>query len=798
MKMLIKNNIRQLFKNKLFLLLLVGLALLLGFLFTYLYYGNVPMKTNYERELKETNVEEFRIWPTIKLTDEEIDLIKKDLIKSNPEIDLLKISEQSIDTIIEEYKIDLTVYTEKRINILSDAYDFNYELFERKYIEENSNTLYVTPNKGEINEYILCEGTDKLKNNQILISVQFAKKNNIEVGDFYRIKDKEYKVIGTYYQPAETLIYNSNYTSSMNTVSNCGVIMTLDSFNELSNDKEAIYIAKFNESYSEDEKREKINEMMSDDKVFSLVRSDNLPNFTAMNNNFNTSLTLMYSGILIFLISIILVILQIIKNHFEHTKKYIGLLKAIGYKNVTIFIPYLIINIPLVIGMVFGMFMGYLASDSFMKSGLNIFNYIVVKENFNYWLALIVIICLLFIISTIILIKFIFLLKVDALNLIKNIKSDSINPLVMFSKAITRKLNFIARVEIIFVISNLSRFIVIVIVSLLAFIMANFAGSIYGLINKPIEDLTRQLNYNYCYSYKEVKEKDTSSKDYDYVLSSNIYFIKDEDNNEINHYFTCLFIDENFHSIILKDKNNSDLLEGLTGNNIIISRKMANDFNLEKGDILIIKGNENKDLEFLVHGINSTSYDSNVYINKDYIKEFNYNYSLNSYNQVYTVDDLISDEDATLITKMQKIGQIQNQLNASLSMIPILAIVTILIVFSMSCFIAYLNINDNKKSIALLQLIGYKENQIQKMIINIYSIAIVIGSVLGGISINYIFQTIGNMVNKSTEVFIKLDVSIMYKLFCVLVIYIIYKVSTVLMYGRVKNMELNVVMYEHN
>lgn len=799
MKVLILNNIRKLWKNKLFLLLLLGLSSLLGFLFAYLYYGNVPMQNKYETELEETNVEQFRIWPTVKLSDNEMNKVKQKLIDTNPNVDQSKLAKESIEEIIDEFDIDLSKYNDKRIQALGETYKFQYELLERAILEEGKINYYISPRTEFINKYILYSGKDTLKDNEILMSVQFAKRNHIKLGEWYKIKDTKYKVMGTYYQPAESYLYTaSSNANAVNTSKNCGIIMSKNTFDTLNCSKDMIYISRFDQRYSEKEFDKTISKMMSDNKIFSILKSNDLPNFTVMRNNFKTSLSFMFVGVFMFSLSILLVILQIIKNHFEHTKKNIGLLKAMGYKNSSIFLPYLIINIPIIIGLMLGMLLGYLSADSFMETGLEVFNYIVVKEKFNIWLAVVVVAILVTLVTFIIILKFTFLLRIDALQLIKNIKSESINPLVKISKVGIRKLKFTSRIMTVYLFSNIARFIVIAIVAFLGFILVNFAVSIFGLVDKPVKDLSDKLNYKYCYSYKEVQEDTQQGNDDDHVLSNNIYVIRGNEETEINKNFVVLFVGKEFNSIVLKDVINKDLLKNLTDNKIIISKKMANDYHLGIEDTLQIKVSNDKNLKLIIAGINNTAFDSNLYMNSNYISKINKIYDEDSYNQVYTEQENKAYRDATLSTKTQRVDQIRKQLDASLSMIPILVTITIIIVFSMSCLIAYLNINDNKKDIALLQLLGYTDRQIQKLIININSIAIIIGALVSSLFIRKMFQIIEDMVNSSTEVYISLDILNVYKILAVLIIYGIYRVATVVMYDGVKKIELSAVMYEQN
>lgn len=95
MTILIKNNLKGLVKNKLFVILLLLISVIMGFLFSYLYYGNMPMKTYYDAELQDCNLEEIRLLPNLKLSDEET----KDIV-DDYKITLEDLSRKTMDELI--------------------------------------------------------------------------------------------------------------------------------------------------------------------------------------------------------------------------------------------------------------------------------------------------------------------------------------------------------------------------------------------------------------------------------------------------------------------------------------------------------------------------------------------------------------------------------------------------------------------------------------------------------------------------------------------------------------------------
>lgn len=751
MRNLIKNNIRLLLKNKLQLILLLLLSAILGFLFTYLYYGNVPIQNSYKEDLKATKVEEFRILPKANIAE------------------------------------------------LEDKYDFSAELFRRKYVQEGQNTFYISVPMTNINKYYVVEGKDDIQGSNILLSLQFAKKNNIKINDKIVISNSDYTVSGLYYQPSESLIFNSQYASTVSTTKNAGVLMNKDNFESLSGNEDKIYVARFNKNLDKTEFDSKIKDMMNDDDISLVESSKNLQSFNTLLSNFQTSLSLMKIGFILFVLVIVIVVMLLVRNQFQYSRRCSGVLMAIGYKRVTIALPFVLIQIPILIGMTIGAFLGLFMSESFLVNYFNVFNIVHPVIRFNYLLIVGVIITVNITIAIITFLLGLKLLRINELNLIYDRDKHQVGKITVFSKKLLEHFPFQYKIRYAFLLRKLWRFSIIVFISLIAFFMINFAAAIFNLTLEPIKQMDDQMKFKSMIIYNDIKNEPSKENRRNTFLNYRFYIESaetDAGKKNIEKKYDVQFVHAENDMLKLSTDNKSNPLLNMKKNDVIISKKLAYDYNLKEGDILNIKDSKGDIQKFNISAINITVYDSLLYLNADYMQDMDSVLHEGDYNGQYSsILQEKTEEMKVVISKEQQKEQTMTLLKGSLSLIPMMLVITIVLVVSLTSLISYFNINDAKKDITILNILGYQNKVISKMVINIYSVAIFIGSIICSLFIDKIFESIQTYVNKSTEILIILQTNTVWKIASFIIVYIVYKISIFIMKRNLNKIEIKNVLY---
>lgn len=786
MKVLIKNNVKGLVKNRLFLVLLVIISGVMGFLYAYLYYGNYPMKLSYSDELKDCNLEQMRILPKVELTDDE----KEDLI-TDYDVTQEDLLDLTIDDIISKYDVDLLPYYQDRIKTIAKKNKLLTTLYERKYIKDDGNVYYMTYQDGDIDKIIVTDGVENLKSGEILLSVQFARLHDIEVGSEYPIGKTSYTIAGLYYQPSESLIYNDKYSDNMKTENNAGVLMTKEDFDAIDEDANLIYLARMKGKQKNLDK--KIQSLMDDESVAGVYMSSDLMIYNTLSSNFDSSLAFMFVGIGIFAIAVVLILLQIITNQFSHYKKSMGIIKAMGFSDFKISLSFFVFGLPIALGVLMGVLIGYSCSEGYALNYLMTFNYVNPEIKFEAKITAILFCGILLISMFICCLKGYLMVVHPALDLIFDREDGKVSFLSKIMGKIISKFPFVTRLKIEFMSQNVGRILVMLIMTGLSFIMLNFAVSIYGLMSQPVQELDQAMNYKYIYNYDEMQKGDIGENR---AIGYNLYLLSAND-SKVNKSYTCYFVNSDFVSMNIQ-QNGKSILKKLKKNCIVITEKMASEYNMSVGDKVKAYGVDGESISLEVVAINPLNYDSSIYVDMECVGDFIDGIKSNKYNVEFANKKLKTKENVSVSmkTKKQVIGNVESTLKGSMSMIPVLIIITAILVISMSVLLAYLNVKDNKRNIAVFMINGYRLPTIMGMVINVYSICIFIGSIIGALVLPNILQTISGYINGVTTLFIQLDTQRSMWIIATIVLYVFYRIALFIMSGQLKKIKVNEIVYE--
>lgn len=747
--MIAKNNFNTLLKNRVLLVLLLVSALLCGFLFSYLYSGNVPLMDNYNREIESSNVEQFRILPEFSPEEDEI----KDLVQEY-EISPEDLASKSFSSLCDIYHIDTAPLLTKRMEELEAEYHFTSELLQRKYYITDYTVWYLFTEPEFINKIALAEGSRPSSAGEVLLSYQYAQHHSIALGDDISVGELTFRVTGLYTQAAESLIYNAEYASSMNSEFNAGVILTTEGYRSIENaDEEMIFVAVFDGNF----RQEAISEMLNDERVSSVVESKQLTNYNTLLSNFSTSLTIMVVGILIFLIVICIMMLIIISNWFQSNQKSFGIFLGMGYSRLSLSFSFLILVFPVVLGVGGGSAAGLLMAESFIQTYCDVFNVVPAAVSASILVPVVVFdLAVILLFSALIVLHALHLSGQSIISMITNRSSDRVNVPITKAKSLVRNASYSTRIKSAYMLKHLSRFLTMIFVCMLAIILVSFSLSIYNLSHKNLDALSNQFQYTQIVSYSDTRTdlqydnlKNTFYKD-------TLYFV-DTLEKEINRYYTIYAINPDCSCLDLRNQNGDSLLT-IPEKQIVISAKLADQYGLSIGNIVHIRSVDGNLVPYTVFGINTTKYDTNLYVGEAAKTELFDCDSKDAFNGEFTNIRTAESDDCKIITKEQQLRNVESLLSGSTSLIPVLFAITVIMIVSVSCLFAYINIRENKKDIIILSLLGYRDGQIFRLIINLYSAAVIIGIVLGFFLVNPFLQAVQSSINTSTDIMISLFV----------------------------------------
>lgn len=789
MKKVLKNNINGFFKNKLFISLLILFGVCFGFLSTYLYYGNIPLKNHYEEKLKSSNLEDFRILPSLTLTDNEIKQIVQDY-KINDTTNI------TLEELVGKYNVNLSEYYNIRIKNLENKYNFSSELFRRKYFIKNSRTYFLSPYNGKdkINKLTVVEGKKNVSKDEVLISVQFARMNNIKIGESITLYNHSYKVVGLYYQPSESLIYNSSYSKRIGNMYNAGVFLYMKDYDAIEGMEDYIFVARFDKRLNKKQLNNQLQIMMKDKKVGQIFNSNDLTNFKTFQSNFETSISIMSLSLTILSVVIAILLIQILHNQIKKYSKSLAILRAMGYNKLGLSTTFFIFALPTSLGILLGGILGYFKSFKFIDSYLDTFNFIRITPSIDIP-KLILLLLGLFICISVFSIGVVFkTMSNSLLDSISERDSLKINYRAFRVNKYLDRLPFIIRVRNSYLLNSISRACSVLIMSFISFFLLNFAFSLSNIANKPISDYSNSLNFKYEYIYQYAQQNNNGKLDKNLSYSTTLLLNTEEDSWKTTN---AQFVDEDYNSLNIYNSKDKSIFKSLkTQNSIIIPKKVSDKYGVRIGDHIKIKSSSGIIRNMTVVEINPISYDNTLYFNREYLKKFDDSLTSKSYNRRYTNKLLGESEDVEYQTKSDKVNQIKKLVSSSLSLIPSIIGITVFIVVSISILLASLNLRDNKRSISIFILQGYSKRQILNMLINVYSIVLIVGMFISLMNLELLFDVISSYINSLVDIYIEFNVSALYIILSACVIFLVYQLSLFATYRSLNKIKISEVNYE--
>lgn len=776
MRLLFINSLSSLKKKKLQIIGIILLVFLSTAIYTMMNLSVDRMDNGYIKYKKEQNVEDMslsinidyknsytysdilNIKGSMDFNDDEQFVINLYLVcqsYGNCTTDFLK----KVDIIFEKYNLN----QEKKDTILKELsrkYRFDYEPEYSKIVQEDKFLYRVMPyiqNK-KINKPYLLKGSFPKNNGEITVLDRFASKNNLNINDTLKLGGKDYKIVGFAYASDYMFPIISITSPMFNEEKNNIVFMTETNYKAFSGVEEISNSIKFKKENREEEIIEKESRVsVGIDSIIRKMRIE-MPT-TEFKNDRLFAESFMY---LLLLVSAI-IILVIAKKRIEDERLQIGVLKALGYSGFKIALSYLVY--PIVGGLIGGLLgfgFGYLMHPFITDMFISYFNIPVldVSMNFSYLLRSVFVPTIILTILTFVI--FLFMLRHKALFLLRDGSNIKVNFISRFLTRITSFLPFKGRLRVSLANRSIGKLFIVSISAFLTGLLIVMILVSYDLFNYMIDRTFSGLNYDYIVSYN--KPIETVNLVDDLVLTRDLEISKVFDNNdltkeikkvnkEVGSSITLEGIDSELHYISLENKDNKKIDSNLKESKIIISTNISNFFGIDKGDKIVFKGIDRKYLVLDVFESYSgfTAYVDRAELSKSLNTKLSYN-KIYSKNSIYSKYSNIDPKEITNISNIFSIkdlrdnmGMIMETYNISLYVVMIFASI---MVFIIVLIIANIVIEENKKTISLMKVLGYKDKEINSIVLNMYTPFIIISYLIA-------IPVMINILKKIVEILVK-------------------------------------------
>ncbi len=635
-------------------------------------------------------------------------------------------------------KYDMSIYKNETINLheLLDSSEVTYCVSN---VLKDVNKPYIIQSLHSNKELILLS-------HEIAVNEEFAKLNNLKLGDTLTIANRNYVISAFVYLPH--LIYpitNDNYY--FNSVYSSVVLMNDTDLNEMilsTNTYHTTYFIKFD--HPGDSSR--IAELYQDiDHHTNMISIDKLLSDEMINRNLSMMSYLdIIIPIIIFTITLVFYGL-FMSLKLDENKNELSILRALGYHKyeITFFISLITLFIAIV-SMIISLLLGFLISRYILHFYYQLFllphqvPYISLLHQFyGLLLPFLFMLTITFIISQ----RFLIRLNKE--------KSSTPRFIIKF-----KKMNITNKIKISLTIRNLKNIIYFCIIIFLASFAILFSLSTNTLVSQYKGQLKQ------IYEVKQIVY-------YPSGVNLTNQFVRDNcETGECEGFTTAQLnidyksknttiqfegIDTSQKLIHLINQNNRDLSKLILDDNIIITKLLSEELNIKINDQInvttniISTSNNGKTCTFndlkmcevqnmKVVGITNNTMETKVYgqlstINQMYFGDSSHPSEINSINLNFNIYKLSKNNPLlTNITFVFNYDDVEANLNKTFYTVDILLqfsfIIFIILSIILTSILTYLNIANQTRNIALFKSIGYEKKEISKMLFSLYKYCLIL------------------------------------------------------------------------
>lgn len=842
MALLFINAFKGLRKKKVQMIAIITLVMLSSCIYTVINTALDTIENRYDEYLKEQNVEDFSFslnidyekefnreevqelidGPLKDLPEEQMNLVKQYQMTLGVETDQdLSQLYQTIDYIF-QMNGALESLLDKKVEYVANKLEFDYQVEQAKITTEDEKIykgmVYDKDNKKEINIPYLIEGKMPEKKNEITMMPKFAERNNLKIGDIYYIGEKEYEIVGYAYSPDHIYPIISMNMPIFQEDKNCVMFMTPETYKEFTGSKEVAYIASFHDENKKIEAKELIDTFEENDDlklsfttVGRLMRTQMLEAEIESDRTFSEYFLYLLLGISVF------IILVVTKKRIEDERLQIGVLKSLGYNSISIAISYLVY--PLlggIIGGLIGWGIAMCAYEYVLNLYLSYFALPVTNVLFDTKYLLV---SVLGITSVLVVLTFaitLIMLRKRPLELLKegsNLKVNWLNKIISF---ITRKLSFDKRFKYSLASRSFGKLFIVSLTSFCSGLLIVLILIGVNLFSSMIMKTFDGLEFDYMVSYTMPKQG--RSKDEDLVYEKTMNAIAVRKQSEDYGYKELKFINDRFDDkdfsvtldgietrtkyINLINENSEKLQSKLKEDGIVINNNIKELLNVEVGDIIVFEKDEDEEIELEVLDITDAFMGNMVYISRTKLCElfevenlYNIKYTNDSkYGELTTLDKTEADEISSVFSIKDLKNNMVTQLKTVNGVIYIIISFAALMVLIIISVIANIVVEENKKTISLMKVMGYKNKRICNVVLNIYT-PFVIGSYLISIPVMQgILKAIVKALMKDMDMAIPIEFSVTKAIIGLVALLVAYYISIAISRRTLNKVPLSVAL----
>ena len=455
---------------------------------------------------------------------------------------------------------------------------------------------------------------------------------------------------------------------------------------------------------------------------------------------------------IIFYVVAVLITLTNVSRIIENERDTIGLYKALGYKDSKIINDYLIFSlISCLIGSLLGIIIGFYFIP---KIFYNIYKIIYYLPNFRFLINYKII----FISITIAIVLILLSTYLSINKTIKEYPSALLRPkqnnkgtkvILEYITFIWKRLNFTSKVTFRNIFKYPKRFIMTIvgIAGCISLIVSGFniKSSIANIIPLQFEkifDVDAEIFLKDSLTRSETQKEKDRINNLEEIEASILSYIKYVKINGTEVKANLVIPEDNDLLLDFVTLKNGNSKVELSRDGALISKKIANKYNIKKGSTIKLTDSENNVFDIKISNIVDNYVDNYIYISKEYYNDLLGNFPKYNTILVRTKNDKYNEENLSVLfnetdnvsylvyTSTSKI--VYNNLMKSLNYIVLMLVISaVMLAFIVLYNLNTLNVSERKREIATIKVLGFYKKETYKYIENEIKLLTIIGIIIG-------------------------------------------------------------------
>lgn len=605
--------------------------------------------------------------------------------------------------------------SEEEIEELEEEYSVNMELQYYSNIETDGVTARVFKKTSEINLYSVTEGRDVETNDEIIISEGYAVFNKISLGDPITIGNKTYTVTGFFQRP-DYLYMLQNEGDSYKNVTTFYLAYVTDEEYENIGGENCLYFVRYEEDNQADF-RKAVNEKYYM-RTYISAKENMRIDMVKMQAEMFTAIS--YIILVIMPLIVVALVSTVINRKVKSEQKLIGTLTALGYKKSKLMLHYTgFAMIPGVFGGIFAVIFSMIFAQPFGEVCLADYEPMRIECHVDPVAAMtgIIVPTVMYVFAAMYSVNK--LLKKDTVLLLNgNSEQGEKNYKNMLVK---NKVSFRVKYAMRSLIGNPSRTFVVFLGIFLGNYIALLGYSFLDTMDNTKKNMVDKMgSFEYQYVLNELVEEN--------VYGGELVTMSAMENTEGEQFSIVGTTDDNPY-LQLKDIDGNEIS---LNDGYYITSIMAMLQDVQTGDKMILCNPLTlEEFEITVAGILDNDMQNAVFGNKEDVAEL-MGIDENVSNVVMS-DVALDIPDSKIIQTIKKDDakeQFQNMSNQMNVMVYFLIGIGAIICVASIYVAVNMLVTENRTNISMLKVLGYRDKQINQIVLNVNHILLPIGILL--------------------------------------------------------------------